>query len=401
MNKPKIVILGAGYAGLTTVARLQKTMNASDAEVILINKNDFHYETTWLHEASAGTRDCDRVCYDIADVLKKEKITFIKDEIVEIKKDEQKVILSNGEVSYDYLVIGVGAIPETFGIKGLQENAFMISNVEGARKIREHIESKFANYHSNKNEDQLTFVVGGAGFTGIEFLGELVNRVPELCKEHKINPNDVKILCVEAAPTVLPGFDKDLVDYAVKFLEDRGVEFRIGTAIKECTETGIVVSHGEETEEIPAGTVIWAAGVRGNPLVENCGIETMRGRVKVDKDLRAPGEKNIFVIGDSSLFINEEIDRPYPPTAQIAMQQAEICAKNLKALVRGEQTREFVPNLKGSVCSLGEKDAIGLVFGKKLKGKPASFMKKVIDNRALFMVGGVPLVMKKGKFNIL
>ncbi|WP_050616824.1 NAD(P)/FAD-dependent oxidoreductase [Bacillus testis] len=403
MNKPKIVILGAGYAGLTTVARLQKSISASEAEIILINKNDYHYETTWLHEASVGTLHHDRARYEIASVIKKNKVTFIKDDVVEIKKDEQKVILANSEVAYDYLVVAIGAVPETFGIKGLNEYAFMITNINGARKIREHIESQFAKYHDkDKKDPYITIVVGGAGFTGIEFLGELVNRVPELCKEYDVDPANVKILCVEAAPTVLPGFDEELVDYAVKLLKKKGVEFHIGTAIKECTETGIIVSKGEETEEIPAGTVIWAAGVRGNPIVENGGIETTRGRVKVDKDLRAPGESNIFVIGDSSLVINEENNRPYPPTAQIAMQQADTCAKNVKALLRGEQhLAAFKPDIKGSVCSLGEHDAIGLVFGKKLMGTPASLMKKVIDNRALFMVGGAPLVVKKGKFNIL
>lgn len=100
-------------------------------------------------------------------------------------------------------------------------------------------------------------------------------------------------------------------------------------------------------------------------------------------------------------MINEETNRPYPPTAQIAMQQGEMVAKNISALIKGEETHEFTPDLKGTVCSLGDDDAIGVVFGKKVTGKRASFMKKMIDNRALFMVGGPGLVMKKGKFNVL
>lgn len=147
----------------------------------------------------------------------------------------------------------------------------------------------------------------------------------------------VKIVCVEAAPMVLPGFDPELVKYAVAQLEKKGVEFRIGTAIKEATPEGIIVAKGEEeVEEIKAGTVIWAAGVRGNSVIEKSGIEAMRGRVKVQPDLRLPGSEDVFIVGDCSLIINEEINRPYPPTAQIAMQQGEVCARNIAALVHAK-----------------------------------------------------------------
>ncbi len=128
----------------------------------------------------------------------------------------------------------------------------------------------------------------------------------------------------------------------------------------------------------------------------------MRGRVKIQADLRVPGSDNVFVIGDCSLMINEDINRPYPPTAQIAMQQGECLARNLTALIRGKGELEtFKFDNKGAVCSLGHDDAIGLVFGKKVVGAKASFMKKMVDNRALLLIGGASLVMKKGKFNVL
>ncbi|WP_338000998.1 NAD(P)/FAD-dependent oxidoreductase [Neobacillus terrae] len=404
LRKPKIVILGAGYGGLITATRLQKMMGANEADIVLINKNDYHYETTWLHEASAGTLHHDRVRYEIRDVIDRSKVEFVQDTAVEINKEEKKVILEKGEVSYDYLVIALGAEPETFGIKGLKEYAFGIVNVNSARQLREHIEYQFATYNmeEEKKDERLSIVVGGAGFTGIEFLGELANRIPELCHEYDVDFHKVRIICVEAAPMVLPGFDPELVNYATSYLERKGVEFMIGTAIKECTPDGIIVAKGEdEVKEIKAGTVVWAAGVRGNSIIEKSGFEAMRGRVKVQPDLRIPGQDDVFVIGDSSLIINEEINRPYPPTAQIAMQQGEVCARNLVALVREKSELEaFKPDIKGTVCSLGENDAIGVVYGKKLTGSKASFMKKMIDNRALFMVGGPSLVLKKGKFNI-
>jgi NADH dehydrogenase len=404
LRQPKIVIVGAGYGGLLTTVRLQKLIGINEADIVLINKDDYHYETTWLHEASAGTLHHDRVRYEIRDVIDRSKVNFIQDTVVEIKKDEKKVILENGEVEYDYLVIALGGEPETFGIKGLKEYAFGIINVNSSRQMREHIEYQFATYNmeAEKDENRLTIVVGGAGFTGIEFLGELTNRIPELCHEYDVDSHKVKIICVEAAPTVLPGFDPELVKYAVSQLERKGVEFLIGTAIKECTPDGIFVAKGEEElREIKAGTVVWAAGVRGNSIIEKSGFEAMRGRVKVTPELLVPGSDHIFVIGDCSLVINEEINRPYPPTAQISMQQAILTAKNIAALIRGKQELEtFTFDNKGTVCSLGEDDAIGVVFGKKLTGSKAAFMKKVIDNRALYMIGGAGLVLKKGKLKV-
>ncbi|MBA4536016.1 NAD(P)/FAD-dependent oxidoreductase [Bacillus aquiflavi] len=405
MKKPKIVILGAGYGGLMTTVRLQKMVGMNEVDIVLVNKNEYHYETTWLHEASAGTLHHDRVRYNIADVIDRNKVDFVQDEAIEIKTDEKKVILANSEIEYDYLVVSLGAEPETFGIKGLKEYAFSITNVNSARQIREHIEYQFATYsnEAEKNEDRLTIVVGGAGFTGIEFVGELTNRIPELCREYDIDNDKVKIFCVEAAPMVLPGFDPELVNYAVAQLERKGVEFKIGTPIKECTPEGILVAKDEnEVEEIKANTVVWAAGVRGNSIIEKSGFEAMRGRVKVEKDLRAPGFEDVFIIGDCALIINEEINRPYPPTAQIAIQQGEVCAHNLVALVRNKaELTLFKPDIKGTVCSLGEDDAIGVALGKKMVGTKAAFMKKMIDNRALYMIGGASLVMKKGKFKVL
>lgn len=405
MNRPKVLILGAGYGGLMTTVRLQKMVGMNEVDITLVNKNDYHYETTWLHEASAGTLHHDRVRYNISDVIDPNKVEFIQAKAVKVNREEKKVVMENGELPYDYLVVALGAEPETFGIKGLKDYAFSITNVNSARQIREHIEYQFAAYNTeiDKKDERLTIVVGGAGFTGIEFLGELTNRIPELCKEYDVDIDKVKIICVEASPMVLPGFDRELVDYAIAQLESKGVEFHIGTAIKECYPEGIAVAKGdEELQEIKAGTVIWAAGVRGNSVIENSGFDAMRGRVKVNSDLRLPVDESVFVIGDCSLIINEEINRPYPPTAQIAMQQGELCAQNLLALIRGDkELKPFTPDIKGTVCSLGDDDAIGVAFGKKFVGTKASFMKKMVDNRALFMIGGTGLVMKKGKFNVL
>ncbi|WCN38448.1 NAD(P)/FAD-dependent oxidoreductase [Aneurinibacillus uraniidurans] len=396
MSTPKILILGGGYGGLMTAVRLQKQLNHNEAEVTLVNKHDYHYFTTWLHEPAAGTKDPDKCRVDIASILDTNKIKFVKGTVSEIKREAKQVVLDSGEqLTYDYLVIGLGSEPETFGIQGLKEHAYSIRSINSVREIREHIEYCFAKFKNEHRPELLTFIVGGAGFTGIEFVGELSDRVPELCAEFDIDPSNVKIYNIEAAPTVLPGFDPDLVNYAMDVLGRKGVTFKISTPIKECTPEGVVLADGEE---IKSSTVVWTGGVRGNSIIENAGFETMRGRVKVDPYLHAPGHDDVFIVGDGALIINEEINRPYPPTAQIAIQQGENLGDNLVALVRGgSELKPFVPSLKGTVASLGKNEAIGLVGDKKIYGSTAALMKKVIDNRSLFLLGGLPLVMKKVK----
>ncbi|TFE03786.1 NAD(P)/FAD-dependent oxidoreductase [Jeotgalibacillus salarius] len=403
MKRPTVVVLGAGYGGLSVITKLQKLVNADDADIILVNKNDYHYESTWLHEAAAGTMSPDAVRYDIGGVLDKGKVNFVQATVENIDTKAQKVITDRSEIGYDYLVVGLGFEGETFGIPGLKEHAFSIANVKAARQIRDHIEYQFATYSLEEVKDpsRLTIVVGGAGFTGIEFLGELADRLPVLCEEYDVDPKAVRILCVEAAPMVLPGFDEELVEYAVSYLKSKGIEFSIGTPLTEATPEGVKIKKGEDTfEDIPAKTVVWAAGVRGNPIIEKAGFENMRARIKVDPELRAPGHNNVFIVGDCALMINAQTERPYPPTAQIAMQQGAHTAHNLVALFKGEELEPFTPDLKGTVCSLGENEAIGEVFGRKITGKKAAMMKKVIDNRALYVLGGPGLVFKKGKLNM-
>ena len=392
---PRIVILGAGYGGIITATRLQKELNYNEADVTLVNKHDYHYMTTHLHMPAAGTSHPRSAKINILSLIDEFKIDFVKSTVVQIKPNEQKVILSDGTLSYDYLVIGLGGESETFGIPGLAENAFTIRSINSVRLIREHIEYQFARYKREPHRtDYLTFVIGGAGFTGIEFIGELADRVPDLCRQFDVDPSLVKVINIEAAPTALPGFDPELVEYAMNVLQKKGVTFRIGTAIKECTPDGVVVGEGEE---IKAQTVIWTGGIRGNRLIEEAGFETMRGRVKVDEFLRAPGHENIYVLGDNSLMMNPE-GRPYPPTAQMAMQQGVNCAHNLVAAIRNQSPKPFAFSNKGTVASLGKGEAIGIAFGKKYKGRVASWLKKLIDLRYLFIIGGIPLVLRKGKF---
>ncbi|MNI39438.1 NADH dehydrogenase-like protein [compost metagenome] len=344
---------------------------------------------------AAGTDSIDHTRVAISKLIDEFKIDLVKSNVQEIRLSDKKVVLQDGTLSYDYLVIALGGEPESFGIPGLGEHAMTIRSINSVRLIRQHIEYQFALYKMDETRtDRLNFVVGGAGFSGIEFVAELADRIPQLCKEYDVDPSLVHVYNVEAAPTALPGFDPELVDYAMDVLRKKGVEFKIGVAIKECTPDGVYLATGEE---IKAATVVWTGGIRGNRLIEAAGFETVRGRVKVDDHLHAPGHQNVFVIGDNSLMFNAE-GRPYPPTAQIAMQQGVICAQNVVASIRSKELKNFVFSNKGTVASLGKGEAIASAFGKKYKGWGAAQLKKLVDIRYLFTIGGIALVLRKGRF---
>jgi NADH dehydrogenase len=394
-NKPKILILGAGYGGIVTAINLQKKLNNNEADITLVNKHDYHYFTTHLHMPAAGTNSIRKTRVNISEVINENKIKLIKGNISKIVPGEKKVIVDDYEILYDYLVIALGSEPETFNITGLKEHALSIRTINSVRLIKEHIQYQFAKYKSTPQKTELlTFVVGGAGFTGIEFLGELIERIPRLCKQFDVDPNLVKVYNVEAGNTALAGFDPDLVKEVVTKLESKGVIFKFSTAIKECTTDSIILS----TEEIiKTSTIIWTGGVRGNHLIEESGIETMRGRVKVEPTLLVSNYEEVFVIGDGALIINSE-GRPYPPTAQIAIQEAIVCSDNLIASVRNKELISFTPKISGAVVSFGKYEAVGVVGKRKFKGLKASMLKRLIDIKYLYTIGGLRLVITKGFF---
>ena len=398
MNKPKSVILGAGYAGLKTAKQLQK--KNVNAEIILVNKNEYHYESTQLHEVAAGTEPGSKISFNIADVIDSNKVTFIQDEVTLIKKEEKKVILAKkGEISYDYLVIALGFESETFGIPGVNEFSKPLVDIKTAEAARQYLDTNLANYAKSKNEADLSIAVCGAGFTSIEYLGEITNRIPKLAEKLNFPADKVKITCIEAMPTLLPMFSEKLGTYGIDVLKKRGVNFIVGTPIKEIKENTVVYEQEGELKELTANTVIWTTGVRGSAVVGESGFDERRGRVVVESDLSVAGFPEVFMIGDVSAVMDGDSGRPFPTTAQIALQQGAYLGNALAAKLNNQSVEAFTYKPLGTVASIGNNVGLGNVMGKEVKGYIGSIMKKNIINKSLVTTGGTKTLLKKGRFD--
>ncbi|MGJ7919748.1 NAD(P)/FAD-dependent oxidoreductase [Neobacillus sp. LXY-4] len=392
MTKPKIVILGSGYGGIMTTKNLEKLLKSGEADVMLINKHEYHYVTTQLHKTCAGTAADDKITMPIRELIDESKVTFKKATVSSLDFNHKRILLEGGEsVSYDYLLVALGFAVETFGTPGIEEHAFNLRSFQTSKQVFPHILKQFSLYKEDKDESRLTFAVAGAGFTGIEMVGELIEKLPELAKTYDVPFNKIKIVNIEAAPTVLPGFEKAAVDYTTKLLIENGVQVMTSTKILEATENYVKVAPGTE---IPTKTLIWSCGVRGHKLFEEAGLQTVRGKMVVDKFLRIPSVENVFCLGDNAMFMKDE-KSALPPTAQVALQQAPVCAKNIVATIRGQQLEAFEYHHKGSVASIGDAFAVGKVGSVVVKGKLAAFLKQVIEMRYLFYLGGPSLMLKQ------
>lgn len=392
MSKPKIVILGAGYGGIMTGKKLEKLLESGEADVTLINKHDYHYITTQLHKTGAGTAADRQIAMSIPELINPEKTRFIKASVKAVDTKKQTVFLEGGDtVDYDYLLIALGFDIETFGIPGIKEHAFAIRSFRSTKAIYNQIIRQLTKYKEDKDPSRLTFVVAGGGFTGIEMLGELAEGLPKLCKQYDVPFENVKIVAVEAASSVIPFFPQESIQYTTEVLEKFNIDMYMSTKILECTPMKVIL---ENDIVIPTRTLIWSCGVKGNPIVQNCGLRIEKGKLPVDSFLRAKGTTNVFSIGDCSLFIKDE-KNALPPTAQVALQEADVCAKNILATLRSGSLKAFEYHHKGSVASIGVWAAVGKVGNFRISGLFGAFMKQVIEARYLFNLGGPSLIIKQ------
>ncbi|WP_316568688.1 NAD(P)/FAD-dependent oxidoreductase [Neobacillus sp. YIM B06451] len=395
MKKPHIVILGAGYGGLVTTKKLEKLLRSGEASVTLINKHSYHYITTQLHKVGVGTAPDRKIALSIPELVNHAKTRFKTGTVTNVDPKSQTVVLESGEeISYDYLVIALGFEVATFGTPGIKEHAFEIRSFRSSKAIYHQITKQLSLYKEDKDPSRLTFAVAGGGFTGIEMLGELAEGLPKLCEEYGVPYESVKIIGIEAADSLIPFFGDELIAYTSHIMEAYNVDIFTSTKIKSCTETAVQLENGLD---IPCRTLIWSCGVKANSLLETFGLPLVIGRLPVEESLLVKGTENIFCIGDCALFMKDE-KSALPPTAQVAMQEADVCGKNLVALVRGERLKTFEYHHKGSVASIGDRTAVGKVGSFTMSGRFAAIMKRVIETRYLFVLGGPALVLKQTLF---
>lgn len=394
-----VTILGAGYAGLRTLRELQK--KTGDFTITLVDRNSYHFESTDLHEVAAGTQPWEKITYEISDVVKPEMTTFLQDEVLKIDTKKQEVQLKNeGTIAYDYLVVALGFRSETFGIPGAAEYALEMVDIESAKKVYAHILAMMDKYKETQDRKYLNLTVCGAGFTGIELVGSLVENKQEFATRAGVTPEEITVYCVEAAPSILPMFNDELRKYCLDNLAKWDVELMTGKAIKGLKQDTVIYADGDEEKELPSGTIVWTTGVSGSEIIGESGFEERRGRVMVKSDLTDPNNENVYLIGDVSAVMDPENNRPYPTTAQIALKMGAHAGRNIMAQLNNQPTKEFTFQSLGSVASIGNSHAFGLVGKINVKGYPASFVKKMIMNKSLMDTGGVKEVMAKGRFDL-
>ena len=395
--KKKILIIGGGYGGLNAAITLQK--RHADADITLISKHDYHYQTTLLHKVAIGTLSDRKAKIFYRDILDLKRINFIKDKIMEIHPKNNCVLGKLNTYSYDILVIALGFKPDDFGIPGVKEHTFKLSSLNAAMRLNKHIERKFKDFHLKKDPNDLSFIVCGAGLTSIEFTAELAHEVDKLCKNYGVDQKLVKITCVGRNKYILPVFDESLIKKATKKLEKLNVTLQTSSSVKECCAHGVKIQCNDKEDFIEGNTILWGTGVKGNDTVEyySSEIQSKKGRIKVDAQLRSADYPNIYVVGDCAIYAQREV--VFVPTAQLATQMGEYIGNLLADELLGKTThKDFKFINRGSVCSIGHLDAVGVVFGRKISGEFGSFMKNLIENRWLFTIGGIRMIFRKGQF---
>lgn len=392
MKKTRILILGGGYAGLMTVVSLVKRIHEKRVEIVLVNRNDYHCITTRLHELTSndliGSNKGSDIKLPIRDLIDEDRVKFICDEVVSIHTDNKTVDLKNEVISYDYLVIAMGAEPVSFNIKEIKEHSFFIFDWEGSYKLNKHVEKMIAEYKIDGDESRLTFVVGGAGLNEIEFVYGLLERIPFLCKKHGVNHNKIKIVCCDAEDNILTGYGTSMINRVMEHFNKYSVDLRLGSYITSCNDKEVYFSNGKQ---LKTRTVVWAGGSSGNSSLRNLNFETYSGRVKVNEFLEVPGLREVYVLGDAAASFDSDGTCHFP-NEQLAIQHGMYCGYHLYTKVYGVVAKPFKFVNKGIIMRLGKEKSVGIY-----RGKYASFIKRKLEQNYYYKLGGRKLVKQMKK----
>jgi NADH:quinone reductase (non-electrogenic) len=367
VKRPRVVIVGAGFGGL----RAARALRNSPVQVTVIDRQNHHLFQPLLYwVATAGLSPAD-ICSPIRGILRKQKNAEVfMHEVTGIDMQEQRVLMGNRSVPYDYLVLATGVHDNYFGHPEWEHNAPGLKTIVDATSIRRKILLTFEAAEIEPDPEKvkafLTFVLVGAGPTGVEMAGaiaELAHKALASDFRH-IDTRMTRILLIEAGPRILPAFPESLAQKTQKRLISMGVEVRTGTPVTDVDEHGVVV----DGERINAATIIWGAGVSASSAGKWLGSEVDRaGRVKVSNDLSIPGHPNVFVIGDTASFIQN--GKPLPGVAQVAMQGGRYVASVIGHRVKGKELNQpFYYRDKGNLATVGRSYAIVDIGNIRLTG---------------------------------
>lgn len=388
-NGKNIVILGAGYGGVKAAKLLNRRLKDRDISITLIDKHPYHTLMTELHEVAGARTDKEAVQISLKKIFSATRVKVVIDQIESIDFQKQELKSGKSKYSYDYLVLGTGAEPAFFGIPGVKESGFTLWSLEDAIKLREHIEQMFKLAAREKDaarrKEMLTFVVAGAGFTGIETAGELVEWKRRLSRDYDIPEADVRLMVVEAMGSILPILDEGLIKRSERYLKRKKVDVITNAPITEVKEESITLKDGRE---IPTRTLIWTCGIQGSSFAAGLGL-TMgkRGRIQTNEYMQSMDYGNVYVVGDNAYF--EEDSKPIPQIVEAALQTAGTAVYNIIADMEQKPKKAFKSNYHGIMVSIGSRYAVANLMNRSMSGFVAMAIKHVVNIHYQFEVAGV------------
>lgn len=385
-NKKKIVILGGGFAGIKCARKLEaKFGDDPETELVVVSEDNFLLFTPMLPQVASAMIEARHIVLPIRTICKKTK--FYEGRIKNIDPYGKLVTLwgtrdkRSVSIHYDFLVLALGSETNFFGMPDVEVNAYTMKTLNDALMLRARVIDMLEQAENEtdpiRRKSFLNFVVVGGGFAGIETAGELMDLLLDARKYYPtILKEDLKVTILEALGVILPGFNEKLANFAKEKMMERGIEFKLKTAVTAFDGDEVMIkSLGKESSDasseinsIITKTLVWTAGVTPVNTIKRSMFKTERGKIIVNEYLEVPEFPGVFAIGDSALFTEPETQRPLPPTAQIAESQAETAAKNLIALITNTSKEKYVYRSRGQMAIIGKRTGIASFFGMNISG---------------------------------
>lgn len=401
MNK-KIVVIGAGYGGVRATKILYKHLKKSNIDLYIIDKNPYHTLMTELHEVAGGQLEPDALKIYLKKIFAGKKINIITDEVNNIDFKNKEIKLKNASLKYDYLILGTGAEPTFFGIKGAKECCLTLWSLDDAIRIKEHIEKMFllASRESDyeKRKEYLTFIVVGAGLTGIELIGEILNWKNSLCDRYYIDKDEVSLFLIEAKENVLPTLPVSLQKKARKYLEKKKVNVLTSHPVTEINNDKIFINN---KASFVSKTIIWTCGIEGGSLAKKCDIpkEERNGRLKVNEYMQSIDHPEVYIIGDIAWYKDKE--SAHPQIVETSLQTGECAAKNIIREIKGREKEALVAKYHGQMVSIGSYYGVANLVNIRMSGFLSLVMKHLVNVHYLFEVAGVNQIWEYIKHHFL